>query len=132
MIYCYVCEKCGKKQSRTMPVSQRNEPILCECGFQLRRDLIAEHGQFRNHPANWPMESDAAGVAPEQIPECRKLDAQMGCPTEYNPETGNPIFTSQQHRKRYCEVHGLYDRNAGYGDRSPSHNMRRRKRRIRA
>lgn len=92
----------------------------------MRRDLVAEHGGTKDTPGAWPMESDAAGVNPVQIPEARAYARKMGVPTEYNPQTGAPILTSRDHRKRFCEISALYDRNAGYGDQSPKHNMRKR------
>jgi hypothetical protein len=78
------------------------------------------------------MESDAAGVGVEQVAQCSEYVRQRGVPTDFNPKTGNPIFTSQNHRKRFCEVTNLYDRNAGYGDPTPRHNMQKRKARKRA
>jgi hypothetical protein len=63
----------------------------------------------------WPMESNAAGVAVSQISEAVDHAKSVGCPTEYSPR-GNPIFTSRRHRKEFCEKHGLFDRNGGYGD----------------
>lgn len=93
----------------------------------MRRDFIAEHGQFKDTPGNWPMESDAAGINPDQIPEAMAYNERMGVPTQYNPETGAAIFTSREHRKRFCEISGLYDRNGGYGDQAPRNNMRKRR-----
>jgi len=42
-------------------------------------------------------------------------DRRKGVPTDYTRD-GCPIFTSRAHRKRYCEAHGYFDRNGGYGD----------------
>jgi len=97
-----------------------------KCGKPMRRDLIAEHGGTKDTPGTWPMESDAAGVNPVQIPKARAYARKMGVPTEFNPKTGAAIFTSRDHRKRHCEATGLYDRNGGYGDAAPKHNMRKR------
>lgn len=65
--------------------------------------------------ALWPIVSDAAAIHPDQIPEAREYDRQHGVPTEYTRD-GQPVFTDRAHRKAYCEAHGLYDRNGGYGD----------------
>jgi hypothetical protein len=65
------------------------------------------------------MASYAAGVEPEEVPEMMEFDRQHGVQTEYNEE-GDPVFTSAAHRKRYCEAHGIFDRNAGYSDPVPA------------
>jgi hypothetical protein len=124
VIYCFKCD-CGKKTEKALPISDCEKVFKCKCGKTLKRDFQAERGI--DTPGTWPMESDAAGVNPEQIPEAREYARSMGVPTEYNPETGAAIFTSRDHRKRFCEASGLYDRNAGYGDQSPRHNMRKRR-----
>lgn len=127
MIYCYVCTSCGKKSEKNLPMSESATQFTCECGKPMRRDFQAEHGGFKDTPGNWPMESDAAGVAPEQIPEAMAYNERMGVPTRYNPETGAAILTSREHRKRFCEISGLYDRNGGYGDQAPRNNMSKRR-----
>lgn len=64
---------------------------------------------------NWPMTSVAAGVHPDEVPEMMKKDAAAGCKTEYTPD-GDPIFRSRGHRRDYLKVHGMHDRDGGYGD----------------
>ena len=85
--------------------------------FVMQRDFRAEHGK-QLHGDIWPMASVAAGVSPEEVPEMMKYDREKGIPTEYTND-GDPVFTSREHRKRYCEAHELFDRNAGYGDPTP-------------
>jgi len=92
----------------------------------MSRDLAAEGMRFKDTPGAWPMESDAAGVHPDQAKEYSEFLKSKGVPTEINPETGNPIFTSREHRKKFCQVTEMYDRNAGIGDATPKHNMKRR------
>ena len=65
--------------------------------------------------AGWPIVSDAMGVLPMQIAEAKKLDTKLGVSADYTKE-GQPIFRSQGHRKKFCEAHGVYDLNGGYGD----------------
>ena len=79
------------------------------------------HDHRRDHPCrNWPMESDAAGVHPSQIPEAMEAARRRGVAIEFNKSTGAAIFNSQRHRKDYCEkVRGLGDLNAGFGDPIP-------------
>ncbi len=69
-----------------------------------------------NPTTGWPMESDAAGVHPEQVGEAMAHAVSQGVPTEFNRETGNPIFRSRQHRNDFLKAHGLKDKDAGYGD----------------
>lgn len=81
-----------------------------------RRDMVAEFGgRPKASCATWPMVSDAAGCSPEQVEESREEARRNGVPTEFT-KAGQAIFTSARHRKAYCEMYGLYDRNGGYGD----------------
>jgi hypothetical protein len=63
----------------------------------------------------WPIESCAAGVHPDEIPDMRKIDAKHGVPTQYTPD-GDPILRDRAHRKKYLAVHGMHDRSGSYGD----------------
>ena len=76
----------------------------------------SSHKSFRNHPGNWPMASEAAGVAHDQIGEAVAADKRAGIRTTDYTSDGRPIFTCASHRKEYCEAHGLGDRNGGYSD----------------
>ena len=132
MIYCHICDNCGSRIEKHLPMSACAMLFKCEkCGEMMRRDLIAEHGGFDDTPGNWPQESDAAGVNPCQIPEAMAYARKMGVPTNYNPKTGAAIMTGRIHRQKFHEISGLYDRSAGWADQSPHHNMRKRKRRVR-
>jgi len=66
----------------------------------------------------WPIVSDAAGIDPSQIPDAMALDRSHGMNVEYT-SNGNPVLTDPAMRKKYLSVHGLYDRNGGYGDPAP-------------
>lgn len=92
-----------------------------ECGGTMGRDLVAEQEGRRDTPGTYPMTSYAAGISPDEVKEFEKSDAAAGVPTEYTkgPDGGDPIFTSAKHRKKYCRLHELYDRNAGYSDPVP-------------
>lgn len=117
-LYCFKCE-CGEIGSVHRPMSQSDRPYSCPvCDHPMSRDIRAEHVGFRHSAGKWPMESVAAGVSAEQVPEMVAFDRQNGVPTEYSQD-GNPIFTSKTHRKKYLRAHGMYDRNAGYSDPEP-------------
>lgn len=123
MTYSFICDNCGHTAERQMPASKSKARIVCtECRKRMRRDFPAEQGRVRDTKTSWPMESDAAGVHPAQIAEAMEHDRRHGVPTEYTPD-GNPLYTSRDHRARHCRANGLYDRNAGYADASPKHNM---------
>lgn len=68
--------------------------------------------------ANWPLVSEALSVHPDQVQEAIDSARRKGVPTEFT-KSGAPIFTSREHRKRYCEAYHFYDRQGGYGDAAP-------------
>ena len=82
------------------------------------RDYLAEQGGVRDTPGNWPMESEALGVHPSQIADATEHARSIGIPTEFTPD-GLAILRDREHRRRYCEAVGVFDRNAGYGDPTP-------------
>lgn len=118
-IYCYRVPG-GEIREIVMSVA---EMMRREKGGRLRfddgtvgeRDIEAEHRGFLHDAGTWPQYSDAAGVHPDQIAEATEHAAACGVPTDFK-EDGRAIFTSRAHRRKYCEVHGLYDRDAGYSD----------------
>lgn len=85
-------------------------------GKILTRDLEAEHGPARGGCGTWPLRSDAAGVHPDQAKDAYEHSVSVGVPTQFDPRTGQAIFTDRSHRKRYLAARGFIDRNAGYGD----------------
>jgi len=126
VIYCYKCD-CGRKEEKSLSLAEFRKTTPCRCGKDMVIDITAQQSGRKDTAANWPMESDACGVHPDQARDYAKHLREQGVPTEVLPN-GNPIFTSREHRKRACAATGMYDRNAGYGDQSPRNNMKRRKR----
>ena len=119
MIYCYRCPVCGKAFQLHRSVKSRGKKTKCpECGMRTERDYPAEQAAVRGTPGNWPMLSDAAGVAPHQVKEAEEKSVRDGVPTHFT-EDGRVIFESRQHRKRYLQTIGMFDRSAGYGDPTP-------------
>lgn len=114
--YTFKCS-CGEKRELVRPMRE-GFPVVCKCGAVMNRDFKADFGK-RHRADTWPMASYAAGVHPKQIVETRKFDSEHEVPTDYT-EDGDPIFTSPAHRKKYCEAHGLFDRNAGFSDPVPA------------
>ncbi len=122
MTYCFGCNTCSGHYERSF--ASAPEKITggrCpECGSAATfRDYRTEQGGQRSGTHGWPKESWAAGINPEQVPEAEKHCADNGVPTKYNPRTGDPIMESRSHRKRFHELMGIADRDAGYGDAAP-------------
>ena len=118
-IYCYKCPSCGDTKEVQKPMAKCDSLELCDVdGFAMKRSVQAEHGKTRHNPGNWPMTSYAAGVAVNEVPYYTKFDRENGVPTSYDSE-GDPVFTDRKHRKKYCQLHKVFDRNAGDGDPTP-------------
>jgi len=116
--YSFRCS-CGQTREVNRPMKDYNKRVMCpECKKKMRRDMQVDLGK-QHHGEIWPMESYAAGVHHKQIPEMREIDKKNGVPTDYT-EDGDPVFRGPKHRKKYCEVHGLFDRNAGHSDPVPA------------
>ena len=116
--YTYKCGKCGNRQTVVRSMTEPARIVLCEKdGETMTRDLQSDFGK-QQHGDIWPLVSYAAGVHPDQVPEMMAVDKANGVPTQYSDE-GDPTFTSRSHRRKYCRVHGIHDRNAGYGDPVP-------------
>jgi len=113
-LYCFHCV-CGNVADEMRPMSESDNPKKCECGKQMSRDFLAEHGVRRAACDTYPYHSSAMGVAPSQVAEAMAFDKQHGISTTYNSD-GEPEFRSRGHRKRYCEAYGYVDRNAGFSD----------------
>jgi hypothetical protein len=67
-------------------------------------------------PSTYPMKSDAMGINPDEIEHARAAAIAMGVPTDFDPESGEAIFTGPAHRKKYCEAMGVLDWEGGYSD----------------
>jgi hypothetical protein len=121
MRYVYTCE-CGNTLEKDIPLSKFRQSTPCNsCGGKMFIDVVKQQKNVRNITSkNWPMESDALGVHPEQAKEFSEFLKKSGVPTEVLPN-GNPVLTSRKHRKEVCAATGMYDRNAGYGDQAPQH-----------
>lgn len=120
MIYCYLCQNsvCKKRVEVGLLLKDFSSETKCpDCGGIMSIDPAAQQGHRPNTASNWPQESDAMGVHPVQAKEYSEYLRERGVPTEINAD-GNPILTSQHHRKLVCAATETYDRNAGYGDQS--------------
>lgn len=81
-----------------------------------------------------PLLSDALAINPSQIEEAQASDKKLGVPTEYvvdHDENGHvcgarPKFISREHRRRYMQAYGFFDKQGGYGDAMPGSTKRDR------
>ncbi len=92
------------------------EEFLADCAEKRKRRGGMTEVPGAQAKGNWPIESDAAGVHPDQVNEAIAHAVNKGVPTEFNRQTGNPIFRSRKHRNDFLRAHGMRDCDAGYGD----------------
>lgn len=57
--------------------------------------------------------SESLAVHPDQVQEFVDDAKKLGVPTEFQP-SGEPIFTSTDHKRRYCKAYHMRERNAYY------------------
>lgn len=105
-IYAFKCE-CGSREEILRTMDGRNDPAPCpSCGQPMSRDILGEQG---NVQGEWtePLYSEAAGVHPDQIAECRARFPHH----EFAPD-GRMIFRSPQHQRRCLKDIGFRDKDA--------------------
>ena len=72
-----------------------------------------------DEPACWPKTSLALGVHPSQIPAAIEDARKNGIEVDFvreGPKAGDAILKSRKDRKRYAKMHGIHDKDGGYGD----------------
>lgn len=72
-------------------------------------------------PGNYPMVCTAAGVHPGQVKEHMEHLRAKGCGTVQHTKDGDIVFESKGQRKKVLEALGMFDRNGGFSDPSPTH-----------
>lgn len=119
-IYCFQCSLCSRVFEKLLKIDGRLTATCPECGGDAERDFRSERVQPScGGGRGWPMESYAAGVHPDQIPEAVRAYKAKGVEAEFNPKTGDMKWNSRKHRARCLKAGGYYDRNAGYSDPAP-------------
>ena len=117
--YCYRDPQ-GALVEITMSVAEKAERerngVLVEGGVRLERDIAAEHAPQRGNAfcgANWPMESDALGVAcPSEIPAAMADARARGVNLNFTRD-GRAILENPAHRRQAMRAYGYFDK-AGY------------------
>ncbi len=76
-----------------------------------------EIGCTRGHTSScWPMNSDAMGCHPDQIPEIMERNKRHGITgVSYAPD-GTAILADRGARKNLMALEGVHDKSGGYGD----------------
>jgi hypothetical protein len=84
-----------------------------KCGFRPCRckDLRAGYSKAQAAKGSWPIESDAAGVHPSQIPAAMAEAKRLGVRVEFK-KNGAAIFDTPRDRKNYTRAIGLVDRSS--------------------
>jgi len=87
-------------------------------GEKYYRNYGAEKSNLITFPSNWPMESTACAVLPNQREEAMGAARKNGVPTEFTKGkySCSPIFRDRKHRKEYLKTRNFIDHDAGYGD----------------
>ena len=91
----------------------------CSEGCKLCEMLILQSppGLAGNHPAGWPLYSDALACHPSQIPAIMERNKQHGVKgVSYDPQDGRAILADRGARRDLMRLEGVHDHEGGYGD----------------
>lgn len=86
--------------------------------FYAQRSAVDVTDAEGNRPWARGQKSVALAVHPSQAKEAAEDAAAKGVQTDFT-ESGEPVFRDRDHRKRYMQAYGFFDRDAGYGDQAP-------------
>lgn len=78
----------------------------CRCA-----DLRVGYQPAQATKGRWPLESDAAGVHPTQIPAAMDEAKRLGVRVEFT-KNGSAIFDTPGDRRKYLKAVGLNDRSS--------------------
>lgn len=93
-----------------------NGNYVLDNGQVVRVRIDLQLGSVRQVTGTWPLECYQMGVNPSEVREFIEDARRRGVPTEFNPRTGDAIFTSRAHKKKYCRTYGYHCSNGGFGD----------------
>lgn len=120
-VYCFKCQTCNRveEEVREMRNARKRGPLCPDCEVTMLRDLVSEHGGFKNTPDIYPMYSEAMGVIhPHEVKLVQQKLAARGVKANFNSDLCIEL-RSKGHRKQVAEALGYFDRNGGYSDPSP-------------
>ena len=91
------------------PVSEKKFDAL------IKKSGLGKPGCPMAANARYPKLSKSAAVHKSQVKEAIEEARKRGVPTDY-AATGEPVFTSRAHQKRFTKAHGMHNYDGGYGD----------------
>lgn len=86
-----------------------HEGKLWEQDYEHKYSENKHYGEHRG----WPIHSTALQIDRDQIQEFTEGMKKRGVPTDYDHK-GRPIFRNPGHKKAYCKVFGIVDKDS-YG-----------------
>lgn len=94
---------------------------LVIAGVTLHRDYAAEQGSQRSGDIWTDFVSTSRGVSLRQLDAAKKLDAELGVPTDYvvRGPVALPHFTSKAHDIAWLKAHKWCKHDASYGYPAP-------------
>lgn len=122
--YCYRRDDTGEIEEVDMSFAshqrrQKKGRLKLADGVMGTRDFRAEHTRTDGTGDRaYPILSDAMGVHPDQVGVAREHAKRHDVQTDFTRD-GRPVLRDRKHRKRYAELIGMFDRNAGHGDPVP-------------
>ena len=69
-------------------------------------------------PPSWtkPLHCEALGCEPDEVPQWKEFDRQMGLGDVEYDSAGCPVFNDQGTYDRYVRAHGYYNKTSGKGN----------------
>lgn len=112
--YLFTNSRTGETIERTFPVADHPKAIRHK-GKKYRINVAAQiAGTKKTTGGRWPIESDALGVTPSQIPEMKAHLERHGVKADFDPKTGCCIVRNNGHRNALMKARGFVD-TKGYG-----------------
>ena len=108
MFYDFSCPECGIVKEVIRMMSEAGEPMVCDCGAQMKRKYGFRVSAGRKQRYVRPIVSDSLAMHPDQIPEHRRMFPNI----EITPE-GQPVFDNFTDHESYlkkCNIQKLPQR----------------------
>ena len=99
MFYDFSCPKCGIVKEIVRMISERDEPVVCDCGAQMKRKYGFRVSAGRKQRYARSIVSDSLAISVDQIEEHRKKFPDI----QITPE-GQPVFDNYEDHNRYLEA----------------------------
>ena len=116
--YLFRCLKCDHVFERVLPIADREDGQICECGHPAKRDIVSEQRTVRDIKDRlWAKHvSTGLGVHPDQVPEEReRLRTVTGNTYDFTPD-GDLMPGTRRRMRAALKATGYHNRDGGYGD----------------